>query len=176
MIWSFIITSLILFSKPLVIFDFSPDADLLSWQIVDDGVMGGRSDGKFHVDDEGHGVFEGTVSLENNGGFSSLRYTTGGLEVDNKKFLSLRLKGDGKNYQVRIKGSKFDYYSYIYTISTSGEWQTIEVPLIEMYASFRGRRLNMPNFSNDNIAEFTILIGNKKAEDFRLLIDSIILK
>ena len=36
--------------------------------------MGGRSDGNFNLNKEGFAVFHGEVSLENNGGFSSLRY------------------------------------------------------------------------------------------------------
>ena len=39
-----------------------------------DVVMGGKSSGSFALSPEGHGVFKGAVSLENNGGFSSLRY------------------------------------------------------------------------------------------------------
>jgi NADH dehydrogenase [ubiquinone] 1 alpha subcomplex assembly factor 1 len=45
-----------------------------------------------------------------------------------------------------------------------------------MYPSFRGRRLNQPNFSNDSIEELTFLIGNKKSEKFKLLIDKIVLE
>ena len=39
------------------------------WQVIDDGVMGGRSKGNFAINEEGNAVFEGTVSLDNNGGF-----------------------------------------------------------------------------------------------------------
>ena len=56
------------------IFDFNKKADITNWTIVDDVVMGGRSSGNFYLNKEGNGVFEGRVSLENNGGFSSLRY------------------------------------------------------------------------------------------------------
>jgi hypothetical protein len=41
-----------------------------------------------------------------------------------------------------------------------------------MYPSFRGRKLNQPNFSKDSIEEI-LLIGNKKKEEFKLLIDKI---
>ena len=99
-----------------------------------------------------------------------------GIKLCNKKskqLLIIRLKGDGKKYQFRIKDDIRSYYSYISTFSTSGEWQEIEIPLNEMYPSFRGRRLNLPNFSQDNIEEIAFLIGNKKPESFRLLIDKI---
>jgi hypothetical protein len=54
---------------------------------------------------------------------------------------------------------------------TSGEWQEIKIPLKEMYPSFRGRRLNQPNFSTHYMEEIAFLIGNKKEENFELLID-----
>ena len=57
-----------------IIFDFSPDSNTEQWKIVDDIVMGGKSNGSFSLNEEGHGVFEGHVSLKNNGGFSSLQY------------------------------------------------------------------------------------------------------
>jgi hypothetical protein len=45
-----------------------------------------------------------------------------------------------------------------------------------MYPSFRGRKLDQPNFSDDYIEEITFLIGNKKEEDFQLLIAKIELR
>jgi hypothetical protein len=45
-----------------------------------------------------------------------------------------------------------------------------------MYPSFRGRKLDKPNFSEDYIEEIAFLIGNKSEEKFQLLIDKIELK
>ena len=69
-----------------------------------------------------------------------------------------------------------DYFSFIAPFLTSGEWQEIVIPLEDMYPSFRGRRLNQPNFSSDYIEELAFLIGNKKSESFKLLIDKITLE
>jgi len=90
--------------------------------------------------------------------------------------ISIKLHGDGKRYQFGIKSNSGDYYSYISTFSTSVEWQEIEIPIKDMYPSFRGRKLDQPNFSNDYIEEIGFLIGNIKAEKFILLIDKIELK
>ena len=57
-----------------IIYDFNKDSSRSDWRIINDGVMGGESQGKFYIDTEGNGIFEGTISLENNGGFSSVRY------------------------------------------------------------------------------------------------------
>jgi len=160
----------------ITIYDFNKDSNLKKWNIVDDIVMGGRSSSKVSLNADGFGVFSGDVSLANNGGFSSVRHEFQPIRVNQDNKIRIKLKGDGKNYQVRIKNNSRNRYSYISTFSTSGEWQEIEIPLKEMYPSFRGRKLDKPNFSHDYIEEIVFLIGNKKNESFKLLIDTIELK
>ena len=143
---------------------------------VDDVVMGGKSSGTFNLNTDGFGVFEGSISLDNNGGFSSVRYRFEKTLVKEYSTVHIKLRGDGKKYQFRIKAKSGDYYSYISPFQTTGEWQEIEIPLKEMYPSFRGRKLDQPNFSDDYIEEITFLIGNKKEEDFQLLIAKIELR
>jgi hypothetical protein len=159
-----------------VIFDFNKSSDVQDWIVVDDAVMGGESSSTFKLNDDGFGVFEGSISLDNNGGFSSVRYRFQKTMIKEYTSIVIKLRGDGKNYQFRIKSNSGDYYSYIAPFSTSGEWQEIEIPLKDMYPSFRGRTLDQPNFSKDYIEEITFLIGNKKKEKFKLLIDKIELK
>ena len=156
-----------------LIFDFNNDSNIKNWYIVDDDVMGGRSSSQFTLNSDGHGVFEGYVSLANNGGFSSVRYQFDKTDVTSYSKIKIRLKGDGKNYQFRIKNNSKSYYSYVTTFTTSNKWQIIEINLKDMYPSFRGRKLKSPNFSNKNIEQIVFLIGNKKDESFKLLIDKI---
>lgn len=150
------------------LFDFSKNNSFEKWQVVNDGVMGGLSQATFKISENGTALFAGTVSLENYGGFSSVRYTLEKTEVKGYTSLALRLKGDGKNYQVRIRENNDDYFSYIATFETSGKWETIQIPLNSMYPSFRGRKLDRSNFKGNSIVELTFLIGNKKAESFVL--------
>ena len=159
-----------------ILFDFNKNSSISNWIVVDDVVMGGRSNGNFHLNNEGKGVFSGKVSLDNNGGFSSVRHGFNKLNVEKFKSIVLKIKGDGKNYQFRIKHKSSDYASYISSFSSSGEWQEIEIPINSMYPSFRGRKLDEPNFSHKSIEEVTFLIANKKNEEFMLLIDKIELK
>lgn len=158
----------------MLIFDFSPTADLENWAIVNDTVMGGRSDATLTVSEDGHGVFSGHVSLENNGGFSSLRY---GLperaDVSNYAHAVVRLRGDGKIYQFRVKSANRDRQSYVTDFKTSGEWEEVRLPLREMVPRFRGRALDLPAYPGQTLSEVRFLIGNKRAEDFRLEIDRI---
>ncbi|MFB0907063.1 MAG: CIA30 family protein [Spirosomataceae bacterium] len=157
-----------------LIFDFEKNVNLQNWRVVDDVVMGGRSSGNFAISNDGHGVFSGEVSLENNGGFSSVRYVFSEKKsVEKYSKIIITLKGDGKDYQFRVKAKSNDYYSYIAAFKTSGEWEKVEISLAEMYPSFRGRTLDMPNFESDFIEELRFLIGNKKPQNFELIIDKI---
>lgn len=171
-VFLFILLTNLIFNY-MVLFDFKSDSDISNWRVVDDVVMGGQSNGNFFINNEGHGVFQGKVSLDNNGGFSSVQYRLNAIHVKEKKRIIIRIKGDGKRYQIRIKSNRFDNHSYIYYFETSGDWQNIEIPLTEMYPSFRGMRLKMENFPGEKMEELSFLIANKKAESFKLLIDII---
>lgn len=153
--------------------DFSIDSSAQYWKVVDDAVMGGRSAGNFEVTQEGNGNFFGKVSLENNGGFSSVRFDLEPIAVPANSSIRIRLRGDEKTYQFRVKSRKTDYYSYTYAFATSGNWETLEIPLDVMYPSFRGRPLDLPNFNQDTIEELRFLIGNKKRETFQLSLKTI---
>ncbi|MEY3040116.1 MAG: hypothetical protein RLZZ593_1258 [Bacteroidota bacterium] len=156
-----------------LIFDFNYTAPVNDWTVVDDVVMGGRSTGQFKIDSEGHGVYSGNVSLENNGGFSSLRYQFEKIRTHENSKIAIRLKGDGKQYQFRVKSNRNTYYSYTTTFKTSGDWENIIIDLKDMHPSFRGRTLNMPHFNENSIEELVFLIGNKKNESFELVLDRI---
>ena len=156
-----------------VIFDFDKKADLSNWMVVNDVVMGGRSDSSFGFDPDGNGLFSGEVSLENNGGFASVRYRFPKMQVKDYTKIRIRCKGDGKRYQFRVKDDSDHNYTYIQHFETSGEWETIEIQLNSLYPNFRGRKLDMPNFQGEYIEEIGILIANKTAEGFELRIDKI---
>ncbi len=159
-----------------VIFEFNSNSDLSNWTVVNDGVMGGTSSSNFYLNSGGNGCFDGMVSLENNGGFCSVKCDLNSIAVDKNKIICLRIKGDSKNYQFRVKTKKSDAHSYIYPFRTSGDWQNIEIPVTEFYPSFRGKQLNIANYNGSNLEEIAFLIGNKKGENFQLLIDKIELK
>lgn len=156
-----------------IIFEFNKNTSLQNWKIVDDVVMGGRSQGEINLSPEGYGRFSGTVSLENNGGFSSVRFLPVGLEVDPQNKINIRLKGDCKRYQFRVKHDQQSSHSYVTYFETTGEWQEMTILLNDLYATFRGGRLDQPNYNHDTIQELGFLIGNKKEQDFELMIDKI---
>ena len=145
------------------------------WRIVNDGVMGGISSSKA-INKDDKIIFTGNVSLENNGGFASLRHRFIKKKIADYKKVVIHLKGDGKRYQFRAKTNKEDQQAYISYIETTGEWQTIEIMLSALEPTFRGRKLNMPNFPAEELEEVGFMIGNKVNENFELVIDKIVLE
>lgn len=169
----FLIFTISLLVNTQLIFDFNRNTNITDWKIIDDVVMGGKSNGKFMIDNDGNAVFSGDVSLENNGGFSSVRYQFNKINTTIDSKVTIRLKGDGKEYQFRIKNNRNAYYSYITSFKTTGYWENIIINLKDLYPSFRGQTMNSPNFARDSFEEIVFLIGNKKNESFNLILDRI---
>jgi len=175
-ILNYFIVMTIVMSDSLTIIDFTKNSKLFGWRVVDDIVMGGQSNGKFYINNDGYAVFSGNVSLANNGGFSSLQYRMEKIDVSKYKTIKIRLKGDGKKYQFRVKPNKFNQFSYTTYFQTKSEWETIEIKLADLVPTFRGRILDMDNYAGNELEELGFLIGNKKNESFQLEIDTIILE
>lgn len=157
----------------LLLFDFSSSTNWSVWEIENDVVMGGNSTSELSKSKDGNAIFKGSFSLENDGGFASMQYHFEPKDIQGYKNAVLRLKGDGKEYQFRIKANLKESASYVFTFKTSGDWQTIEIPLNKMEPVYRGNKLNQPNFDSTKLQEVRFMIGNGKEEDFRLEIDKI---
>jgi len=156
--------------------DFTADGSLRGWHVEDDSVMGGRSQGALSLTDEGHALFSGTVSLENDGGFSSVQTYFDPIDVSKYRKAVVRVKGDGKRYQFRVQSTAGERHSYVFPFATTGRWQTVEIPFSRMYAQWRGNRLNLPNYPGKTLAHARFFIANGRAESFRLLIDRVDVK
>lgn len=147
----------------------------LRWTVVDDGVMGGRSQGKVSFTDSGTLRFSGELSLENNGGFSSLR--TGGLDLDlsDSEGFEMLVRGDGRVYQIRV-GSDARYrgmaVSFMAEFPTEkNRWSVVRVPFSELTGSFRGRTLKDEVLNTAKISRLGLLLSDKKAGSFALEVD-----
>ncbi|WP_281540247.1 CIA30 family protein [Maribacter aestuarii] len=144
--------------------------------IVDDGVMGGLSEGKIIVNQAGNGVFSGYVTTENNGGFSSVRYEMDKKDVSRFSKVVIKLKGDGKEYQFRIKSDASQRYSYVKSFMTSGDWELIRLSFNDFIPMFRRNTLKKPNYQGKIMEEVAFLIGNNRKENFTLEIEKIYLE
>jgi monofunctional biosynthetic peptidoglycan transglycosylase len=126
---------------PLFVFT-SPDADA-AWQTVNDGVMGGVSDGRFRITDRQTREFYGTLSLENNGGFASVRSRHRALGLQTGDMLVARVRGDGREYQLNLyTAQRMMAFSYRAPVKTrSGEWVEVAIALDRFEATSFGRVL-----------------------------------
>ena len=118
----------------------SPDAAAV-WQAVNDGVMGGVSDGRFRITERQTLEFYGTLSLENYGGFASVRSRPRTLGLQTGDTLVARVRGDGREYQLNLyTADRMMAFSYRAPVKTrTGEWLEVRIPLDAFEATSFGR-------------------------------------
>ncbi|HVK10905.1 MAG TPA: CIA30 family protein [Gemmataceae bacterium] len=126
---------------PGVLFDFAGADAATEWQAVNDGVMGGVSEGRFTITDRETLAFTGTLSLENSGGFVSVRTTPRNLDLRPGDALRVRVRGDGREYSLNLYVPRpLVAFSYRATVQTrEDEWVEVTLPLDEFRATRFGR-------------------------------------
>lgn len=148
----------------------------LNWAHIDDVVMGGVSDSAMQLTPDGTAAFAGNLSLENSGGFASVRTVLERRNYADFTGFRIRVKGDGKRYSFRARNDeRFDGVVYKFDFETvPGEWLEIELPFSGFKPSFRGRILDdVPPLDSGNIAQIGLLISSRQAGAFRLEVDRI---
>eukprot|EP00268_Persea_americana_P048565 TRINITY_DN5145_c0_g1_i2.p1 TRINITY_DN5145_c0_g1~~TRINITY_DN5145_c0_g1_i2.p1 ORF type:complete len:597 (-),score=98.36 TRINITY_DN5145_c0_g1_i2:319-2109(-) len=139
----------------------------LVWGSLDDVVMGGVSESTFQIDPTGNeyggptGLFKGTVSTANNGGFTSIRTRNLSVPEDLSAYdgLELRVKGDGRRYKMIVRISpEWDTVGYTASFDTEKGWQTIRLPFSSLRPVFRARTvLDAPPFDRSKILSFQLM-------------------
>ena len=127
-------------AESAALFDFAKTPDLAGrWRSLNDGVMGGVSDGRMRSAISGtHAVFEGTVRLENNGGFSSVRASFGsGIDLSQFQGFYMDVRpGDeasaGKEYLLIVKDDECMTtqvnFKAKFGTGKKGGWERVKVP------------------------------------------------
>ena len=126
-----------------LLFDFNGDRPRTNWSAVNDNVMGGVSKGGHQLPGDGTLVFTGSLSLENNGGFSSIRTERKRMDLSGYDGLALRIRGDGRTYWLTINTNvRIPAGSYRVLVPTrAGQWQTLRAPFSAFKATSFGREL-----------------------------------
>lgn len=156
------------------IFEFNDAQSIATWRIVNDGVMGGLSSSQIEWTDGHMAVFKGIVSLENYGGFASVRTLVKDVDLKERKSIQMRILGDGKTYKFRIRTNQsFDGVAYSVNFDTvNGEWQELILPFENFQPTFRGRRVSgMGPLRGEDIRQIGFLIGDKQEGAFNLMVD-----
>lgn len=155
------------------LFDFSDASEIQKWRVVVDGVMGGRSSGQVEQQEDSL-VFTGETSLENNGGFSSIRAAVPAGSVSGYDSLRIRVKGDGRTWILGARGrpgtGADSYWSRFDT--KEGEWQTVTVRVTEMVRQYFGTPVQ-GSLQPSAVRGVEFYIYDKLAGPFRLEVDEI---
>ena len=141
----------------------------LNWKVVNDTVMGGRSSSRWTSNSSAF-IFEGTLSLENNGGFASIRCELKNNDLSNEDGIYLKVKGDGRKYQFRIQSKVSRWANYSNEFKTKKDLvQTFYLPFKDFKPSWRGRRLNnLPTLKGEDVVGIGFLLGDKVQGKFKL--------
>lgn len=161
-------------SKPL--FDFSEESAARQWISINDGVMGGISEGDFRITDNNTLKFSGTLSLENNGGFASIRTQPAELKLDGYDTIGLRLKGDGRTYYFNARtSSRNRASSYRAAIKTQTDtWQDVHIPLNTFVFNSFGRVVTGADpLKAKDIQSVGFTLSDKKPGPFKLEVSEI---
>ena len=157
--------------KQRPLFDFSKPDALEAWQTVNDGVMGGVSEGKARITKDKTLEFFGNLSLENNGGFASTRTRPGKLDLSQYEALLFKVRGDGRTYYFNIHvPTEQIAFSYRAKFATEKDkWQEIRIPLKDFRATSFGEEVSdAAPLDPKNVESLGFLLADKKAGPFRL--------
>ena len=157
-----------------VLFEFGDPEAAQRWQTVNDGVMGGVSDGQFKISGQTMEFF-GTLSLENNGGFASVRSRPTKLGLQKGDTLVARVRGDGREYTLNLYVPRpRTAFSYRWTFKTQkNEWAEIRAPLDKFVATWFGRVVPDEPLNPAEVNAIGFLLSDKQAGPFKLEVESI---
>ena len=156
-----------------VLFGFSKPEAAKEWQTVNDGVMGGVSDGRFKINENKRMEFFGTLSLENNGGFASVRSRPTKVNLKTGDSIAARVRGDGREYRVNLYVPRDSGgYSFRQTFKTKkGKWIEVSFAVDKFVAAFHGRVFPDQKLDPSKVNSVGFLLADKKAGPFKLEVD-----
>lgn len=154
-----------------ILFDFSKADAKEAWQTINDGVMGGVSEGNVRITKDKTLEFSGNLSLENNGGFASTRTREGKINLSPYEAVAFKVRGDGRTYYFNIHvPTEQIAFSYRAKFATEKDkWQEIRLPLKDFRAtSFGQEASDAAPLDPKNIQSLGFLLADKKAGPFKL--------
>jgi NADH dehydrogenase [ubiquinone] 1 alpha subcomplex assembly factor 1 len=157
---------------PVTLFAFDR-ADDTDWTVVNDGVMGGRSQGFVAVAD-GTLRFTGTLVTQG-GGFTSVRAPRV-VDLRGQTGIELRARGTGRRFEVEVNdglGSFGRSVSRRAPFPTSTEWAVVRIPFTALRSTIFGRPMNAPPVDLARIRSIGLYILDGQDGPFRLEVDYI---
>ena len=157
------------------VFDFDEPGAEDNWFSVNDGVMGGISKGSFKITADDGLLFSGALSLENNGGFASIRSRNVDIDLDKASAIFVNARGDGRTYwmEIREKNQRGASSFRAYLPTVDGELRTIRIPISDFEFQTFGRSIPMRTLNTQAAQSIGFTIADKQPGDFELTIESI---
>ncbi len=154
----------------IVLTDFTSAGSDLGWYVMNDNVMGGRSEGDFEAQ-QGTLNFTGRTNT-NGGGFSSIR--TKPLQLDLSKYagIQLHVTGDGRRYTWQLttperwRGRQVSYWADFET--SNGSASVVNIPFSSFVPKYRGYQLDGPALDPRQITGMGLMIYDKQDGPFEL--------
>ena len=115
------------------------------WRVINDGVMGGLSQGKAQLT-ENSILFQGNISLDNNGGFSSLKSPFQKTDLSSFEFVEVRLKSKGQKFALTLETHERFYMPYFkINLSTKSEdWEVLHLKIADFKVYRLGQLMEKP--------------------------------
>jgi len=157
--------------------DFTQATAVEGWAAIDDRVMGGLSKSSLVFHPDGYAVFTGMVSLENGGGFASVRHPC--LRLGDAQTVGYRLhvRGDGKRYKLNLRmDSDFDGVNHQALFQPpAGRWVEVVIPIGMFSARRRGQPApGAPTLVPGQVCQVGWMVGDGQAGPFALEIMNLV--
>ena len=160
--------------KDRLLTDFGPGSADFGWYVLNDNVMGGRSEGDFSIA-QGDLCFSGRTNTRG-GGFSSIRTQPLRLDLSNQTGIRVRVKGDGRRYTWRLTtGARWRgrEISYRAEFETGDQWRTVDIPFSSFVPRFRGYQLDGPALDASDIRGMGLMIYDKLDGPFEIQVATV---
>ncbi|WP_238531648.1 CIA30 family protein [Nitritalea halalkaliphila] len=166
-------------AQQALVFDFGVEKSFGNWAIINDGVMGGRSQSQAQLAENAL-LFEGDVSLRNNGGFVSIRSATASYDLSAFTTLEIRFKAEtDRKFDLLLEPETAWYLPKVRTQFSAegevGEWRTLQVPLQDFEITRMGNavRKGIDPAVLGAVRRIGIMLFDKQEGPFTLAVDYI---
>jgi NADH dehydrogenase [ubiquinone] 1 alpha subcomplex assembly factor 1 len=155
------------------LYKFDQPDSAAQWTTVNDGVMGGISEGRFKISGDQTLDFFGKISLENNGGFASVRTRRAKLNLQSDDILVARVRGDGRQYawNLHVPTWRIAFAWRAFFNTKKDEWVEIRTPLAAFRATSFGREMKDRQLDPAKVNGLGIILADKQAGAFNLEVE-----
>lgn len=169
----FLLLLLPMSEKTIIDFNRSTPND---WNIINDTVMGGRSDASIELTDDSV-IFTGNVSLQNNGGFVSYRSPFQRYDLSEYNGIEIRYRSTGRRFSLQLDTNRrwwLPNYKHHFE-NDSNEWVSEQLFFeeFEKYQIGKATGKKMTSSKLDEVIRIGIILLDKKEGPFQLEVDDI---